>query len=64
MTCPAIAHTLLPDLDLADQLVVQMQPPACLLHVWEEHTGFTSYTSLIGDYGPVIQLHAGERWVS
>lgn len=64
MTCPATNHTLLPDIALPEQLVVQMQPPACLLHVWEEHTGFTSYTSLIGEYGPVIQVHDGQQWVS
>jgi hypothetical protein len=33
-----------------------MEPPACLLHVWRESTGLITYTSLIGEYGPIMEL--------
>ena len=64
MTCPATSQTLLPDLDRPERVAVLMEPPACLLHVWRESTALVTYTSLIGDHGPVVDLHDGTRWLS
>lgn len=63
MSCPATAHTLLPDLNRPQRLVVRMETPACLLHVWNNSTGLITYTSVIGAPGPVVELHDGEKWL-
>jgi Icc protein len=62
MTCPSTAHMFLPDVNHPEVLNVLMEPPACLMHVWSEDTGLTTYTSLIADHGPVKQIHDGEKW--
>ncbi|HEU4324748.1 MAG TPA: phosphodiesterase [Roseiflexaceae bacterium] len=62
--CPATAHTMLPDLSQPERLAVLMEPPACLLHVWGERGGLQTYTSLIGDHGPTVELHDGQSWRS
>jgi uncharacterized protein DUF2442 len=33
--------------------------PACLRHVWRETTGLVTHTSVIGEHGPVTEIHAG-----
>jgi 3',5'-cyclic AMP phosphodiesterase CpdA len=64
VTCAAAGHHLLPDLRHRERLEAVMEPPALLLHVWQESTGLLTLSSLIGDYGPPRQLHDGERWLS
>jgi 3',5'-cyclic AMP phosphodiesterase CpdA len=64
MTCPATGHTMLPDFSRPQRLAVLIEPPACLVHVWRDSTGLMTYTSLIGDHGPVVELHDGEQWLS
>jgi 3',5'-cyclic-AMP phosphodiesterase len=59
MTCPSTAHQLFLDLQRVERLAVVMAPPSCLLHVWHETTGLVTHTSLIGEYGPVTDIHAG-----
>lgn len=63
-TCPSTAHTLLPDVGRPERLAVQQQPAACLLHMWNESAGLISYTSIIGEHGPVLELHDGVEWRS
>jgi len=63
MTCPSTAHAMLPDLTRPERLAVVMEPPACLLHVWGKTTELMSYTSRIGDHGPVVELHDGTQWL-
>lgn len=63
MTCPSTSHQLFPDLHQPERLVVIEEPPACLLHVWDDRTGLVTYTSVIGDYGPAKVLHDGTTWV-
>ncbi|WP_216321159.1 phosphodiesterase [Deinococcus aestuarii] len=62
MTCPGTDNALLPDLTQPEKLVVQLQPPLCLLHAWDDQTGFLTYTSIIAP-SPRVTLHDGERWV-
>ena len=61
MTCPSTAYQLLLDLQRVERLAVVMAPPACLLHVWHETTGFVTYTSVIGEYGPVTEIREGRK---
>ncbi len=63
VTCASTAHQMLPDLTRPERLSVLMEPPSCLLHVWEERTGFVTRASVIGDHGPVVELHDGQRWL-
>ncbi len=62
VTCPASAQHMLPDFSRADKLVVQKQPPSCLLHVWSDNTGLMTLPSMIGDHGPLVTLHDGTQW--
>lgn len=62
MTCPGTDCTFQPDLSHPDRLVVQYQPPLCLLHSWSEKTGLLSYTRVI-DHTPWTVLHDGQGWV-
>jgi Icc protein len=62
--CPSTTHTLLPDTTRPERLAVLIEPSACLLHVWGEGSGLLTFTSLIGDHGPVVELHDGLRWVA
>jgi 3',5'-cyclic AMP phosphodiesterase CpdA len=62
MTCPSTQHTLLPDFARPERLTALMEPPACLIHVWDASTGLITYTSLIGDH-PTVELHDGTRWL-
>ncbi len=62
MTRPSVAHTFLPNVDQSNRLVVLMESPACLVHVWSDTALFT-YTSHIGDNGPVVGLHDGTQWL-
>lgn len=64
MTCPAAGYAMLPDLHHPERLSVVMEPPSCLLHVWSESGGLASYTSVIGDHGPVVTVHDGKNWVA
>jgi 3',5'-cyclic-AMP phosphodiesterase len=61
MTCPSTAHQMFLDLQRVERLAVVMEPPAYLLHVWRETTGLVTHMSLIGEYGPVIEIHKGEK---
>ena len=61
MTCPSTAYQLVLDLQRVERLAVVMDPPACLLHVWRETTGFVTYTSVIGEYGPVTEIREGRK---
>jgi 3',5'-cyclic-AMP phosphodiesterase len=63
MTCPSTAYQMFPDLGRPERLGVIMEPPSCLLHVWGDSTGLVTHTSLIGDYGPIKELHDGEKWL-
>ncbi len=63
MTCSATAYELLPDLHQTERLSVIKEPPACLLHVWHEAHGMITYTSLIGQNGPLVDLHDGVSWL-
>jgi 3',5'-cyclic AMP phosphodiesterase CpdA len=63
VTCSAIAYQLAPDFGRPDRLAAVLEPPACLLHVWSAGAGLVTHTSLIGDHGPLVDLHDGERWV-
>jgi 3',5'-cyclic AMP phosphodiesterase CpdA len=62
-TCPSTLHQLQPDLHETGRLHVVMEPPACLLHVWHEEVGLTTYTSPIGEHGPVVELYDGTQWL-
>ena len=61
MTCPSTAYQLCLDLQRVERLAVVMEPPACLLHVWRETAGLVTYTSLIGEYGPVTEIREGGK---
>ena len=61
MTCPGTDTTLHPDLHRPAQLVVQRQPPMCLLHHWTPGTGLNSFTQVIAP-APWHPLFDGERW--
>jgi 3',5'-cyclic-AMP phosphodiesterase len=63
ITCSSTAYQLLPDFGKPQRLEVIMEPPACLLHVWAATTGLITHTSLIGDHGPVVEMHDGQRWL-
>lgn len=63
MTCPATAHSMLPDFTRPERLDVLMEPPSCLLHVWGQPAGLVTHVSLIGDHGPPATLHDGQRWL-
>jgi Icc protein len=61
MTCPSTAYEIFLDLQRVERLAVVMESPACLLHVWRETTGLVTYTSLIGEYGPVTEIREGGK---
>jgi 3',5'-cyclic-AMP phosphodiesterase len=63
VTCSSTHQQNFPDLQRSVGLAVIMEPPACLLHVWRETTGMITHTNLIGEYGPLIELHNGVTWV-
>lgn len=63
VTCPSTSHQMLPDLGHPERLSVVMEPPACLLHVWDERAGLTTRTSIVGDHGPLVHLHDGQGWL-
>lgn len=64
MSCPATSHTMLPDVNQPERIAARMERPACLLHVWSDSTALITYTSVIGEHGPVVTIHDGEKWVS
>lgn len=61
MTCSGLDATFLPDFTQPQKLVVQKQPPQCLLHHWTPETGLNTYSSIIGEF-PWETLHDGEAW--
>lgn len=63
MTAPSTKQHLLPDFNQPERVVVVLEPPGCLLHVWRPAAGLLSYTSLFGEHGPVAVLHDGTRWL-
>lgn len=63
ITCPATTTQLLPDFSQPERLVVRMDSPACLLHVWQPQIGMVTYDSPIGDARALVELHDGTRWV-
>ncbi|RAK66886.1 phosphodiesterase [Hymenobacter edaphi] len=62
-TCPSTLHQLLPDAREKQRLHVVMEPPAVLLHVWDDAAGLLSYTSTIGAHGPVVEVYDGAEWL-
>jgi 3',5'-cyclic AMP phosphodiesterase CpdA len=64
VTAASTMHQLMPDVGDPRRLRVQMEPPSCLLHSWDPHTGLATRASAIGDHGPLRLLHDGDRWVS
>lgn len=63
VTCPSTAHQMHIDLRQQAHLAAVMTPPACLLHFWTDETGLVTYTSPIGEYGPVDLIYDGEQWL-
>lgn len=63
MTCPSTAAMMLPDFRETMGLAVTLEPPGCLLHVWNDASGLLSYSSQFGAHGPAVVMHDGERWV-
>jgi Icc protein len=63
VTCSATAYQLVFDVRRPERVAAVMQPPACLLHIWGPATGLMTHTSLIGETGPLVELHDGERWL-
>ncbi len=63
VTCPSTAHQMYLDLRQQESLAAVMTPAACLLHFWTEETGLVTYTSSIGEYGPVNLIYDGEKWL-
>ncbi|GGK94914.1 metallophosphoesterase [Deinococcus radiotolerans] len=61
MTCPGTDATLNPDLNQPAQLVVQRQPPTCLLHHWAPETGLNTFTQVIAP-APWHALFDGSAW--
>lgn len=61
MTCPGTDAALNPDLHQPQQLVVQRQPPMCLLHDWTPGTGLNTFTQIIAP-APWHTLFDGEAW--
>jgi 3',5'-cyclic AMP phosphodiesterase CpdA len=53
--CPATAHQIALELE-GESLATVMEPPACLLHLWDAASGLVSHTSYIGDYGPLMPV--------
>lgn len=64
MSCPATGHAMLPDVNQPERIAVRMERPACLLHIWSDSTALITYTSVIGEQGPVITIHDGEKWIA
>lgn len=62
-TCGPTWRQLLPHLRRQDGLAAVTAPPACLLHVWREGVGLLTYTSPIGEQGPLTLLHDGQQWL-
>lgn len=63
MTCSGLDSSFMPDWNQPKKLVVQKQPPLCLLHHWTAATGLMTYTSVIGQYVPET-LHDGNQWLA
>jgi 3',5'-cyclic-AMP phosphodiesterase len=63
MTCSAMWQDLMFDFGTPGQLRAQMQPPSCFVHVWDDHMGFVTHTSIIGEYEEPVLIHDGTRWV-
>ena len=63
MTCPSTMYQMVSDFNEPVRLRVHMQPPSCLLHVWNTTTGLLTHTSLIGEYGQPLELFDGTRWL-
>jgi Icc protein len=56
MTCPSTAFQLVFDLNQPQRFSAVVEPLSCLLHVWREHTGLITYTSMASEYSPVADL--------
>ncbi|HEY1015638.1 MAG TPA: phosphodiesterase [Herpetosiphonaceae bacterium] len=63
VTCPAVAHNLVPDFTHPARLDAVLEPPTLLLHVWSPAAGLVTHASLIGDHGPPAPLHDGRSWI-
>ncbi|KAA9338556.1 phosphodiesterase [Hymenobacter busanensis] len=64
VTCPSVMHQLLPDFRQPERLIVATEPPAMLLHVWQEGIGLLTYTSPIAPPSAIIELHNGTDWLT
>jgi 3',5'-cyclic AMP phosphodiesterase CpdA len=50
-SAPSTAHQVVLDLAPAAPSVFNFEPPAILLHVWDERLGLVTHTSYVGDFG-------------
>ena len=63
LTCPSTSLQTHVDLSQQNTLAAVMSTPACLLHYWSAKTGLVTYTSPIGDHGPVRTVYDGKEWL-
>ena len=61
MTSPSTAHQVLLDMREEAPLAYVMEPPACLLHVWQEGAGLVTHTSYVGDYAGPYSFKDGAK---
>ena len=61
MTSPSTAHQVLLDMREEAPLAYDMEPPACLLHVWQEGAGLVTHTSYVGDYAGPYSFKDGAK---
>jgi len=50
LVCPSTAHQIVLDLTRSKPLEAVMEPPACLLHLWDQHAGLVTHLSPIGAF--------------
>ena len=63
LTCGSVRHELLPDFGRPHLLAARLEAPGVLLHVWQPTSGLVTHRTLIGQDGPLVTLHDGERWL-
>ena len=63
MSCPSTAFQLSLKLEGEGSLGISDEPPACLLHYWNDNGGLTTHMSLIGPYRDET-IFDGNNWVA
>lgn len=63
ITCAATHGSWLPDYSQPNRLAIGLEPPVCMLHIWQPSIGMLSIPSLIGHAEPLVTLHDGNGWV-